>query len=807
MIKNYWITALRSATRNKLFTFINIIGLAIGIASSYLIILDIEDDLSYDRFFQDKEQIYRVVLDRKYPDNVISYAIIPFSVGEAMKSDIPEIEDFTRFMSMNNEFIIQYKDKKFKENYACMADSNFFNIFSIPILKGDPDKVLSTPNGVMLSEKTAGKYFGNEDPVGKTLSQQNNELVVTGVFKDIPENSHMKFDLIGSIKATGLDREPNFISFSVFTYIKLKKGTRPADVEKKLPDLVKKYASGQIQRRLGISFEDYTAAGNGYHYYLQPLTSIHLNSRLENEIRPNGNKTYVIILAAIALFLLVIASINFMNLATARSADRAREVGLRKVIGSSRTQLVIQFMTEAFFISFISIILSIVLAELLIPGFNQLAGKNLEIHLFGNLKAIGQFILLGIIIGIVSGIYPAFILSSFQPVKTLKGKITGTKKGILSRNILVVFQFWISIVLISMTFLIIKQMNFLRYSDMGFERNNILLIERAGALGTRMEAFKQELLKNPDIISAGISSSKISGGYYPGIFFQASTGNSEALTTRGMSIDNDFFSTLGLHLTEGRSFSDAFNDSLSLIINESAVREFNLKNPVGTRLYNPQDNGGDPLIFTVIGVVRDFHYNSLHTDIKSFAFMSNGSPLSFAGLLNIKINPDRKNETIGFIRNKWEEFVPEAPFTYNFLSDDLFNMYKSEEVTSDIFGIFSILAILIACIGLFGLAAYIATTRTKEIGIRKVMGSSVGNIIFLLSENFARLVLIAWVLAIPVSWFLMKRWLMNFAYKTEISGWIFILSGLIAFFIAVFTISLHAYRTAHLDPAESLRYE
>ena len=808
MLKNYFVIAFRNIIRNKLFSIINILGLAVGIACSFLIILDVQDDLSYDQFIKDKDDIYRVVLDRIYPENIVSYAIIPHSYAHVFVSDIPEVEESTRIVNAGGEFIVTIDDKSFKERHACAVDSNFFDFFDIPVVQGDPEKALAIPNGILLSETIANKYFGKEDPLGKTLSAAGNELVVAGVFENIPENSHMKFDLIFNVQVFGLDQRPNYIAFSAYTYIKLIRGSDPQIVEEKFPGIVKNYAAGQIGTQLGVSFEEYTAAGNGYHYYLQPLTSIYLTSHLESEIRANGNRTYVFILAGIALFLVIIAGINFMNLSTARSADRAKEVGMRKVVGSQKNQLVLQFLTESILITLIGLIIAVILVELLLPSFNILSGKELSIHYFDNFFTLPLLLCLGILIGILAGSYPAFVLSAYKPGLVLKGKFSSSGKGAFLRNSLVVFQFWISILLISITLLILKQMHFLKNTDMGFAKENIVLVERARVLEAQVEAFKTELLKNPKILAVATSSTEISGGFYPGVFFQTKSQNSEVLTSRGMAVDYDFFHTMNLKILEGRGFSKDFYDSLSMVINESAVREFKLENPIGAVLHIPADGDRPDFEMKVIGVVKDFHYNSLHTDIKSFVIWSLDGPVQpFSDILSIKIENEAKIESLSFIEEKWNEFLPEQPFSYKYLDDDIFEMYKSEEISSRIFGIFTILTILIACIGLFGLAAYTASKRTKEIGIRKVMGASIPGIVSLLSSDFAKLVIIAFILAVPVAWIFMKKWLLNFAYQTNISAWIFLLAGASALFVALFTISVHAMKAASANPAESLKYE
>ncbi len=806
MFKNYVKIAIRNLVNNKLFSFINVFGLSVGIACTFLIILNIQDELSYDRFFKDGDRIYRVALNRIYPDNQVDYAVIPISIGEAIDMDFPEVESCTRVFSQDNEFITQVGDRQFREQYVILADSNFFEFFNFPLIEGDQSTVLNTPNGFVLTESTARRYFGDSTAVGKIITVPNGELLVTGVCEDVPGNSHFRFDFVGNLAVTGLTRVPDYLAFSVKTYLKLKEGTDSEALEAKFPDLVERYAAGQIESRMGVTFKDYTAAGNGYNYFLQPLKDIHLYSNLRSEIKPNGNIIYVYIFIIVAIFLLIIACINFINLSTARSTDRALEVGMRKVIGAQKKQLVWQFLNESLATVVFSLAFALVLTELMLPAFNNLAGKDLEIRFFGNWFTLPILLTLGLFVGFIAGSYPSFVLSAMQPLQFMKGRFISTKAGSLLRNVLVVFQFSVSIILIAVTLLVGRQMIFFMNKDLGFRKGNILVLERVFPLQENLDAFKQELLKYPDIESVATSNTPVSGGYYFGNFFQASNMSSEVLTTDAMVIDEDFIETLGLTLVEGRNFSEEFNDSLSLIINESTTSEFGLENPIGSTLYLNIDEGSTAKM-TVVGVVKDFHNNSLHQNIKAFVLFSNTGPYNGNGILNIKVKPESRDKTIAYIEQKWQEFLPEQPVSYTFLDDNLETMYSNEKTSGQIFGIFSLLAIVIATVGLFGLAAFVTRKRTKEIGIRKVMGSTVVWIITRLSGSFTRLIGIAFIIATPIGYLAMKKWLQNFAYQTHLDIWIFVQAGLIALIIALITISFHTIRVANSNPADSLRYE
>jgi putative ABC transport system permease protein len=806
MIKNLFKIAIRNIWNRKFFSLINIIGLTIGIACFFLIIINVRDEFSYDDFHENKDRIYRIALERIYPDNVVFYSVIPFSIGEAMQADFPEVENMTRLLAPRQSVVFRYDDKTYEEDKILFAEPNFFDVFSIPLIEGDPEKVFSTQNSIIMTREKALKYFADEDPIGKILTIPQGELMVSGVMENVPKNSHLGFDFLVSMTLTGIQNQPNYVSFAVHTYIVVKEGTFPGVIEEKMPALVERYAAGQIQAQTGQSFAEYTAAGNGYNYFLQPIRDIHLHSNLTSEIKPNGNITYVYVQIAIAFFLITIACINFMNLATAQSTSRAREVGIRKIVGSTRGSLIRQFLFESVMVSLISLVLAMVLIQLILPTFNQLTQKELELKNLLDPFNIFLFLFIGIAVGLFAGIYPSFVLSAFRPVTVLKGRFTTSRIGIRLRNALVVFQFALSIILISMTLLVFMQMRFIRNRDLGFDKQNVLVVERAFTLENRGEAFKQELRSIPEVVDAAGSNTLVQGGYYFGVFFRSAR-NPEVKTTRAMVIDQDFVRTMGLKIVDGRGFSKEFNDERNIIINESTIKEFGWNDPIGmkvTLLGDEEDQTGE---YTIVGVVKDFHYDSLHKDIDSFVLMSYPKEQRIFTNINIRIGPENFPETVAAIREKWAQLSPQQPFSYFFLEDRLNNLYSNERTSGQIFNIFSVLAIVIACVGLFGLSAFIAAQRTKEIGIRKVLGSTGSRIVVLLSKDFAKLVLFAFIVAVPISYYVMTRWLQNFAYRTDIQFWIFLLAGLAAVLVAQLTISFQALKAANIRPAEALRFE
>ncbi|MGK7370124.1 MAG: FtsX-like permease family protein, partial [Candidatus Halalkalibacterium sp. M3_1C_030] len=573
------------------------------------------------------------------------------------------------------------------------------------------------------------------------------------------------------------------------------------------PDVVEKYASGQIERDLGISYSEYKAAGNGYNYFLQPVTDIHLHSNLQSEIKPNGSIVYVYIFISIAVLILIIACINFVNLATARSAERAREVGVRKVMGSDRGQLIRQFLAESVFISLISLVMAVSIIQIILPAFNVLADKELVIDLFGSAFIGPALLIFAIIVGLLAGIYPAFYISSMKLVEVMKGKFQSNSKGRWLRNGLVIFQFGISIILISGTLVVSNQMDYIRNKKLGFDKENILVVENFNNL-QQPEAFKQQVKNLAAVRNLGATGT-MPGDNFFGIQFRQ-PGDQDILTTKGLTVDDYFIETMGIKLLEGESFKEGIDDSLHIILNESAVRALGIENPVGATLNSTRnvDNEQVTLSFTVIGIAENFNFESLRTDITPLAILSSESAIGFENFLTVRVGAGASfNETIDQVESMWASMLPDRPFSYTFLDSDLEKMYESEQVSAKIFAIFSILAIIIACIGLFGLAAYTAYQRTKEIGVRKVLGASVPSIVLLLSKDFTRLVGWAFLIAAPVAYLIMENWLQNFAFRIELGLTIFLASGLIALMVALVTVSFQAISAALTNPVNSLRSE
>lgn len=808
MLKNYFKIAVRNLLKNKVYSFINVLGLTLGFICCMLIMLHVKEELSYDKFLPNHENIYRVALERIYPDHVSFYAIIPDSYSEVFAEGINGVEESTRIFDLGNDFVVEVGDQKFEEKFGAAADSNFFRVFDFEILQGaNQNEALAKPNTAVLTQTAAERLFKSENPVGKSFKIFGLDFEVSAVMADVPENSHLQVDfLFASVSFPGLAAE-NFTGFSAFTYLKLNPEVDPMLVEGQIPTLVSKYAAGQIERDLGVSFADYTTAGNGYRYFLQPVTSIHLNSNLEGEMRPNGNSLYVYIFTFIAIFILALACINFINLATARSSDRAREVGVRKAMGSDRSQIINQFLLEALVLTFASLMLGILLVNLVLPFFNDLAEKTLRIDLDSVLFALPILLGFGIIVGLLAGYYPAFHISKLNTISILKGKLEVTGGGNWLRNGLVVFQFGIAIMLIAGTLIINRQINFIQSTSLGFQKENVLVLERYGNQEKR-EVLKEELEKLPGVLSVGVSSS-LPGKGTTGIQF-TKPGGGNVLTTKSFSGDEYFFQTIGIQPLEGRVFDENFNDSLSLILNKEAVKVFfGDQNPIGQKLITNANLDGEnrEVTLTVIGVVDNFNFESLHTMVTPLAMYHVNNPLGRENFLSIKFTSGQQEAVVNGLEAKWAEFSDGNPLSYFFLDNDLAQLYRSEQVSGKILGVFSILAIVIACIGLFGLASYTAFLRTKEIGVRKVLGASVGSIVILLSLNFAKLVGIAFLIAVPVSWYAMDNWLDSFAFKIDLGVWVFVIPGLITLVIALLTVSYQAIAAAIVNPVKSLKSE
>lgn len=804
MIRNYLKTAWRNTRKNKLFSFINILGLSIGIATCFIIMLYVQDELSYDRFNKNADNIARVVFHADINGGKIDESVSMPPVAQTMKRDFPEVEDATRILSFGTPKII-YNNTVFKDDRFALVDPNFFSIFTLPMIKGDAKTALAQPGGIVLTQETAEKFFGKQEPIGKIIqvnTDSNRVYKVTGIIRNIPANSHFHFDAFGSLTSWANATSDTWLGGSYHTYLLLRPGTDIKKMEARFPAMVEKYMGPQIQQQMGLSLHDFITKGNSLGFALQPLKDIHLNSNTTTEFEPGGNATYVYIFGGVAIFMLIVACINFINLSTAGASKRAKEVGVRKVAGSGKLQLISQFLSESILITFFALFIAFALVQLALPAFNNISGK----HLSFDVKPIFAFIGLGLLVGVVAGIYPAFYLSSFKPIAVLKGKLTANNKSFGLRSGLVVFQFFISVALIIGTIVVYQQMKYIQNKDLGFNKEQILTIPNSYALGSNEQVFKQQMLQDSRIVNATASYYKPAGpsNYNNALAFPQGNDN---LVVDGVEyhVDENYIPTLGMKMVSGRNFSKEFaTDSLGIILNETAAHAlgWNDMTAVGKTVVRQNSDRGNNIPFHVIGVVKNFNFKSLHEAISPL-YMT----LQPEGGLIFKIKTTDIAGLLATMKKNWDTYNTGEPFTYDFM-DDLFNKtYSTEQKTGSILNIFSVLIILVASLGLFGLVTYTAEQRTKEIGIRKVLGASVSQVTQMLSKEFLKLVLIASLIAFPVAWWAMNKWLQSFAYRISISWWIFLVAGFGALLIALITVSFQAIKAAIANPVKSLRTE
>jgi putative ABC transport system permease protein len=793
-------------------------GLSTGMAVCILLALYIQNELGFDNYQDQGNQIYRLALERKYPTRSAMLGHIPRSIGEAVKKEFPEVLESTR-VAFDQNARIQVDDKTFLEKNVLTADSNFFKIFTGKFTAGDAN-TLEKPGTCVLNETTAKKYFGSvRNAIGKKVVTSNSGiLIVGGICEDWPAKSHFNFNIL--ISSSGIfPTSPEYVYFGPYCYLLLNKNTSAPALESKLPRIVDKYVSANVARLFGEPFEQFIKEGNGYRYFLQPLTDIHLHSELDDEMMPTVSFRTIRLFGAIGIFILFLACVNFINLSTALSVERAREVGIRKTFGSEKKALIGQFLSESLVFSFGSMLVALLIVLIFLPLLNKLSGNGLSFTYLMNPLRLLWLVGFSIFIGFIAGIYPSFVLSSFDPVMVLKGRFKTGRRGVFLRNSLVVFQFSISVVLIICTIVVNRQVQFMLGDSLGFKKDNIISIEgmnllRHGSPGNpndKRQAFLEEISKITGVgtISAcdGLPGADDSQGGATWLCLD----NNNSRTNRTAQVDVNYDKLLGLQIKEGRFFSKNFSsDSLSVVLNEKAVEDFGLKNPVGARLiskepyYNSQDSSKGPYIFTVVGVVKDYHFQSLYKKIVPLVFI-NSNKFGW-GSAGVNIHSNLKNAIAG-IEKTWHQFDPEHDLTFNFLDQSLAARYKSENTEQAVFTVFSLLAILIASIGLLGLAIFSTVQRTKEISIRKVLGAASGSIVLILSKDFFKLIAIASLIAFPIAWFALHKWLQNFAYQTHMSWWIFIIAGSIAAVIALITISFQAIRAAISSPIKSLRAE
>lgn len=819
MIKNYLKTALRNMRRNKVSTFINIAGLSIGITCALLIVIFIQNEFRYDRFHKDADRIYQVILNGNFNGQEFWAGNTPPPIGAALQKNFGEVESFARIYKPR-DIVVRSGETNFTEKNIMAVDSNFLQLFSFKMLNGNAATALMKPGSIVLTRDMAKKYFGNEEPIGKILLLENDKrpFTVTAVLENVPSQSTLQFDFLTPVADFPVVKRFSWswVWQQMICYVKLKENVRQDEagihqLEAKLPAMVRVEAAPGF-KRIGRPFDEFIQKGGKWDFHLMPITQVHLhaNSISIPWVSHLSSIKYVYIFGSIAIFIIILACVNFMNLSTARASRRAKEVGIRKVSGSAKGQLVWQFMTEAFAYSFISAFLAMLFALLLLKPFAAITDEVIDVNGVFTLNMWLAVAGLAAFVALVAGSYPAFYLTSFNPASVLKGKdIFSARKGSLFiRNGLVVFQFVISTAMIIGTLVVFRQLNYFSNASMGFNKENLLVIANTRRLGESEESFRQTISQLPGVASAGITTSIPSGALF-GDSYEPEPENNQPSTEINLSsymVDNDFVPTMQIQILKGRNFSKDFADSASVILNEEAVRQIGWTDPVGKWLMYP---GGDGQRFLVIGVAKDFNIQSLHSAITPFALFHLSSKTYDMGMSHIvaRLKPGDVGSTIASLESKWKGFVSGEPFDYNFLDASLESQYRSEQRLGNIFGIFATLSIFIACLGLFGLCAYIAERRTKEIGVRKVLGASVQSIVTLLSKDFLRLTIIAAVIAFPVSWWVMEKWLQDFAYRIKIDWSVFMVAGLSTLLVALATISFQAIKAAIANPVNSLRSE
>lgn len=783
MFRHYLRIALRILIKYKAYTFINIVGLAIGITCSMLILMWVQDELSYDRFHTNAKELHRILLD-PLGAATIHEAVSPPILARKMKDEIPEVVNAAR-ITPHGRMLFTYNEKTQYEEKGLLADPSFFEMFDFPFIAGDPDAPLTELRSLVLTENAAKKYFRDENPIGKTITINNRtDYTVTGIIANVPANSHLQFDFVRPFelfREMGRDLD-NWGDVSFYTYVQLQKNSSLQSVNNKLEEMIKREDPGHNM------------------YYLQSLTQIHLHSNFNFDFAVHGDIIYVYIFTAAALFILLIACINFMNLATAKSGIRIKEVGMRKVVGATKFDIIKQFYSESILFTLIALVIAIQLISLLLPLFNDLSGKESTFDLLKNVQLILGLLSITVFTGILSASYPAIYLSAFHPIQIIRGTLKPSSRGSRFRKILVVTQFSLTIVLIIGTIVVHKQLIHIRGTNLGYDKDHIIAIRLRGDFSEKFETVKNELLQNPNItgVTGTTSLPTFIGSGTSGANWEGKDPE-KRIQMQINWVDHDYLETFKMEMAQGRFFSRQFaSDDKAFVLNEAAVKAMGIDSPIGIRFSAGRVDG------TIIGIIKDFNYKSLHTEIEPLILMMN--PKRFYQTC-IRINAENVSSTITFLEDIWKKFVPGFPFEYSFLDERISDLYIAEERMGKIFNYFTVLAIFIACLGLFGMASFTTEQRTKEIGIRKAIGATVPNIVTLLSKEFTKLVLISNIIAWPLAYFVMSYWLQNFAYQTKIKLWIFLVSATATLLIAVITVSYQSLKAALANPADSLRHE
>ncbi len=803
MFRNYLTVGIRNLLRHKGYSTINVLGLAIGIACCILIILYVQDELSYDRYHEKHDRIYRLAESATIAGRPIEAAVTPPPWAPVLAEEYPEIEQITRLKPPGSRWLIRYKENRFYERYFVFADSSVFDIFTIPLLQGNAKTALAEPGAVVLSESMAAKYFGDENPVGKVITGDDlYEFTITGIMADMPGNSHFHFDFLASYASLApynLYNEPSTMqnqgfNHDVFTYLLLREGQEPEDLERKFPEFLDRHL-GDMLEGIGIVARP----------FLQPITDIHLHSNMEAELGPNSDIRYVYIFSSLAVFVLLIACVNFMNLSTARSARRAQEVGIRKVLGAQRQQLIRQFTGESIFLSVIALVIALAAVHLLLPPFNAVSGKSLAMD-YQSIWLVPTLVAIALLTGIVAGGYPAFILSSFRPVAVLTGALKAGAAQSLLRKILITFQFIISIIMITGTVVVLDQLEYMQTKNLGFDKENVVIVRLPDAEAIKgYTAFKNAVLQYPEILNASTSTSVPGGQPSLNLVTPEGVPEDQSPVYQVIWSDYDFIETLGVEMAAGRTFSREFgSDSTACLINMATVRSLGWENPIGMtfKITGMQDSSPP---FEVIGVMEDFHNKSLHQPIEPLMIRLLSEAASF---MEIRIQGSNVTRGLEILEEQWRDIYPSHPaMDYSFLDADLERLYIAEQRMGSVFVAGAILSIFISCLGLLGLSSFMSEQRTREIGVRKVLGATISNVVLLLSRDFTKLILLAFAVGAPAAYYVMHTWLENFPYRVELSLGVFALSGLAALLIAWLTVGYQAFRAAASNPADALHAE
>lgn len=801
MLKNYFKIALRNIRNKKFYSLLNLLGLSIGITAGILIIIYIQDELSYDKFHSNVENKYVLGLTGKLGNQEIRGIFTPPVLANTILEEIPGVEKVTR-TNRTGDLVVRNGDRAFTEKKVYWADSTFYDFFGYELLRGDTRTVLDAPNKAVLTESTAKKFFGSEDPVGKTIVVGNDRTSyqVTGVTADPPHNTHFRFDILLSFSSTEYSRSEQWLSNSINTYIELNPNVDLQQIEDSFDDIVLKYVGPEMEQFTGATMDQMMEQGNEYGYFAVPILDLHLHTAgVDMSFEPPGDIRYVYIFSVIGIFLILIASVNFMNLYTASAAGRAREVGLRKTLGAERNSMITQFLFESILYVFMAALVSFVLIYAILPWFNSLSGKELTLQIL----AAPWFLitLCGLIVGIglIAGSYPAFYLTAFSPVEVLKGKINRGSRGSGFRSTLVVGQFFISIALIACTILVNQQLQFMQNKNLGFDKEQSVVLTNTSRLDNNRAPFKEELLSDTRILAASYSSFTIPGTQNITVFQRPETDLDYIMAM--YFADHEHRDALGFEMAEGRYFSRDFpTDSLAIVINEAAVQELGMDNPIGKEIIFPGNNNN---VYNVIGVMEDFNFESLRNEIMPLAIILTET----ANEMIVRFQSGDPRDAVNMIESSWDKYSGGEPVDYTFLDEDFDQLFRAEQRLGAVFTAFTVIAIFIACLGLLGLSAYMAERRTSEIGIRKVLGASVPSILGLLSVEFLKLTGIAFLFAIPVSWYFIQTWLQDFAYRTEISPLIFLFTAVATLIIVLVTISWQTLKAAFMNPIKSIRIE